>query len=208
MEPAFCNEIHIHIYSSIHIHFADTLLIDEISTVAELSICRPTPFRTSEPGQIVHEERIFAREKNASRSRKKRWEERICASIAHRKDSSGLARVTNSLRELSYCRKWQNIKLWPLSSPRNSIRSSILRFLHHSLPLPFSFSLSPRELSLLSFVSLYVPLSLFPRAISPGALYIEELLRYLMVFSVSSTVLCFLCISRRSLVKTFISVSR
>lgn len=152
MEPALCNEIHIHIYSSIHIHFADTLLIDEISTVAELSICRPTPFRTSEPGQIVHEERIFAREKNASRSRKKRWEEQICASIAHRKDSSGLARVTNSLRELSYCRKWQNIKLWPLSSPRNSIRSSILRFLHHSLPLPFSFPLSSRAfLALIRF---------------------------------------------------------
>lgn len=152
MEPALCNEIHIHIYSSIHIHFSDTLLIDEISTVAELSICRPTPFRTSEPGQIVHEERIFAREKNASRSRKKRWEERICASIAHRKDSSGLARVTNSLRELSYCRKWQNIKLWRLSSPRNSIRSSILRFLHHSLPLPFSFFLSSRAfLTLIRF---------------------------------------------------------
>jgi len=96
-----------------------------------------------------------------------------------------------------HCRKWQDIKLWPVVIPPEFHTQLHLTLFASSLSL--SLSVSSRELSLCSFVSLYVSLSLFLRTIPPAALSIEKLPRYLMLSSVSSTVLCLPCVSRRLL---------
>lgn len=107
MEPARVARRNSHAYGTIY--FADTLLIDEISTQSPShpSVYRPLyidPF-TNEPGQIVHTRRsIFARAERTHLGCERR-DERSEYAIVQREDNARelrqrLARVTNSLRGL------------------------------------------------------------------------------------------------------------
>lgn len=123
----------------------------------------------------------------AQKERKREKEER------QRSVSSGLARVTNSLRGLLLSEVTGHKVMTVAIPPEFHTQFYPTLFAPPSLSL--SLRASARFLHTHSFLSTF-PCHR-PHAIPPAALFIEELLRCLMVSAVSSTMLCPPCVSRR-----------
>lgn len=161
-------------------YFSDTLLIDEISTIA--AVCPSTLFQIASfilTGTNWARGAYFSARRTRAPTEEKRKANIHSRVHSHfdrtaRKDSAASRMHVRKLGLTAcmhawwivcadcYCRKWQDTKLWPL--PSSEFHSSIPRFLHTAFPhasFSVSFvlytSLSSSSIALAAAAYCYIP---------------------------------------------------